>query len=123
MFKTVNPVLAVIDMAESVRFWQRLGFSVPFSDQEDPALSDYAGVRRENIEFHLQTFTPEQRGSNKAVSVRVQMDDLGSLKTIYEEWLPLEIISARLDEKPWGTVEFGFYAPCGTAFFCYVDRA
>ncbi|WP_306251218.1 hypothetical protein [Parvularcula sp. IMCC14364] len=122
MFKTVNPVLAVIDMAESIRFWQRLGFQVTFFDRDSAELSDYAGVARENIEFHLQTFTPEQRGSNKAISVRVQMEDLDCLKVLYEEWLPLEIISARLDEKPWGTVEFGFYAPCGTAFFFYVDR-
>lgn len=122
MFKSVHPVCPVTDMAASLAFWLRLGFKVVFSDKQPPAAADYAGVAREGLELHLQTFTREQRAGTQTMAIRIEMSDRAALEALNAEWLRHRIITAPLEDKPWGTREFGFYDPDGTPFFFYVDR-
>ncbi|MEP6801236.1 MAG: VOC family protein [Acidobacteriota bacterium] len=50
--EAVQPVLMSRNVAASIRFYQRLGFSVTFQDRAlDPR---YAGVARDGVELHLQ---------------------------------------------------------------------
>jgi len=123
MFQSVHPVCPVTNMAASLAFWVRLGFTVVFSDKQPPAAADYAGVAREELELHLQTFTPEQRAGTQTMAIRIEMSDRPALEALNAEWAPHRIITAALEDKPWGTREFGFYDPDGTPFFFYVDRA
>lgn len=123
MFKSVHPVCPVTDMEASLAFWQKLRFDVVFADRDPAESADYAGVAREGLELHLQTFTPEQRAGTQTMAIRIEMADRASLEALNAEWVPHAIITAPLDDKPWGTREFGFYDPDGTPFFFYVDRA
>jgi len=123
MFKSVHPVCPVVDMEASLAFWRRLGLKVVFADADPPDAANYAGVAREGLELHLQTFTPEQRAGTQTMAIRIEMTGRDALETLHGEWAPHGIITAALDDKSWGTREFGFYDPDGTPFFFYVDRA
>lgn len=48
----VHPVLAAKDIAASVEFYHRLGFSLSF--QDEPTEPRYAVVQRDGVELHLQ---------------------------------------------------------------------
>ena len=52
-FLTVHPVLPARDVAEAIDFYtNKLGFELVFKDEEnDPT---YAGIKRDNVELHLQ---------------------------------------------------------------------
>jgi len=123
MFKSVHPVCPVVDMGESLAFWQRLGLSILFADRDPPETADYAGVGREGLELHLQTFTPEQRAATQTMAIRVEMTSRDALEALHGEWAAHGIITAALADQPWGTREFGYYDPDGTPFFFYVDRS
>ncbi len=122
MFKTVSPVCPVLDMKEHITFWQKLGFKVVFASQVPPETADYAGVGRDNIEFHLQAFTKEQLNYTQVMAIRIQMIGQEALEKLYADWNSQISITAPLEDKPWGTREFGFYDPSGGAFFFYTDR-
>ncbi len=52
-FQEIHPVLPVQDITTTLSFYiEKLGFKLAFID--DPEKPFYAGVRRDNIEFHLQ---------------------------------------------------------------------
>jgi len=123
MFKSVHPVCPVTDMGASLAFWARLGFAVAFADRDPPETADYAGVARDGLELHLQTFTPEQRAGTQTMAIRIEMTGRAALEALHGEWAPHGMITAELADKPWGTREFGFYDPDGTPFFFYVDRS
>ena len=50
--EAVHPVLMSRDVGASIRFYQRLGFSVTFQDR--PVDPRYAGVARDGVKLHLQ---------------------------------------------------------------------
>lgn len=121
MFKGVRPVCPVTDMARSLAFWRQLGFEVAFSSLKPAESADYVGIRRDGLELHLQTFTPEQLGHTQTMAIRIELTSPDALARLHAEWEPHGVITAPLSEKPWGTVEFGFYDPDRTPFFFYVD--
>lgn len=50
--ESVHPMLMPSHVAVSVRFYERLGFSLAF--QDSPADPKYAGIKRHGVELHLQ---------------------------------------------------------------------
>src|SRR5205823_11414411 len=56
--RAVHPVLMARDVATSVGFYARLGFTPAFRD--DPAAPRYAVIRRGPVELHLQWADPAQ---------------------------------------------------------------
>ena len=50
--EAVHPVLMVRDVTASIRFYALLGFEAVFRDR--PIDPQYAGVRRDRVELHLQ---------------------------------------------------------------------
>lgn len=121
MFITVSPVCPTTDLPKTIAFWETLGFERDFADHPDIGQANYAGVRRANLELHLQTFTPEQIQTTQTMAMRIRLESRAALESLYAEWHPLGFVSAPLDEKPWGNYEFGFYDPDRTPFFFYVD--
>src|SRR5262245_33828589 len=122
MFKSVHPVCPVVSMATSLEFWRRLGFEVGFSNASRQDRATYVGIRRGNLELHLQTFSAEQRTFTQTMAIRVEMTDRSSVEALHREWAAHGIISAALADTPWGTHEFGFYDLDGTPFFFYADQ-
>ncbi|MEN0651955.1 MULTISPECIES: VOC family protein [Hyphobacterium] len=112
----VHPVLPVTDMARSLAFWSRLGFSVSFADAKPAERAQYAGVVRGDLELHLQTFTPGQIKTTQTMALRIETD---AVETLYQDWNALGVITAPLEAKPWGNYEFGLRDPDGTPFFFY----
>ena len=92
-----------------------------FADHKDISQASYAGVQRETLELHLQTFTPEQIQTTQTMATRIRLESREALEALYAEWQPQGFISAPLEDKPWGNYEFGFYDPDKTPFFFYVD--
>ncbi len=122
MFTTVSPVCPTTDLPRTVAFWLKLGFQGAFADHEDLSQASYAGVTRDGLELHLQTFTPEQMDYTQTMATRIRLESRAALEALYAEWQPHGHITAKLEEKPWGNYEFGFYDPDKTPFFFYVDR-
>jgi len=48
----VHPVIEVRDVSAAIEFYARLGFALAFRD--DPVEPRYAGIRRDEVELHLQ---------------------------------------------------------------------
>ena len=117
----LRPVLPVTDMARSIAFWKGLGFKVAFCDSEPPEQADYAGVRGHGLELHLQTFTPGQLSVTQVMNIRIETSSREELERLHAAWARQVDISAPLEEKPWGTVEFGFRDPDGAPFHIYCD--
>ncbi|MBL4812477.1 MAG: hypothetical protein JKX69_09035 [Rhodobacteraceae bacterium] len=122
MFEQIAPVLAVLDMRQSLAFWQRLGLKLDFADTQDPDRARYAAVSRDGLVLHLQSFAPDQMQGQGAISLRIRMSDMAALTALHAEWAALDVVTAPLAQKPWGTVEFGFYTREGAALFFYIDR-
>ncbi|MEM7460318.1 MAG: VOC family protein [Pseudomonadota bacterium] len=121
MFVAVSPVCPTTDLPKTIAFWQALGFRLVFADHSDLSLATYAGVQRETLELHLQTFTADQIQTTQTMATRIRLQSRDALEKLYAEWQPQGFISAQLEEKPWGNYEFGFYDPDKTPFFFYVD--
>ncbi len=121
MFRAVTPVCPVSDMAKSLAFWEMLGFQLSFIDNSEPEAAGYCGVRRENLSLHLQAFTMDQLKYTQTMALRVWMDSREKLDALAAEWAPHNVISAPLEDKPWGNREFGIYDPDKTPFFFCVD--
>ncbi|MEO1027894.1 MAG: VOC family protein [Pseudomonadota bacterium] len=121
MFKAVHPVCPVTDLPRTVAFWQRLGFRLDFADHPDLAQANYAGVVRDGLSLHLQTFTPDQLGEATSVSLRIEMDSKDALDALEAEWGPHGVITAPIGDRDWGNREFGFYDPDKMAIFFFVS--
>src|SRR4051812_38135042 len=52
MLKSIQPVLMSRDVATSISFYERLGFTLRFQDRAQTP--QYAGVMRDGVEIHLQ---------------------------------------------------------------------
>lgn len=121
MFQSITPVCPVTDMAKTLAFWEKLGFTLSFIDNSAPEAAAYCGVRRDGLSLHLQAFTPEQMKTTQTMALRVWMESRESLDALATEWEPHGVITAPLGDRPWGNREFGFYDPDCTPFFFCVD--
>jgi len=118
-FKEIHPVLPVRDVNEALRFYtEKLGFKKAFAD--DPKIPFYAGVRRDQIEFHLQW--------HDAKEWEIEIDRpmlrfvIENVEALFDEYKDKGVFHKQtsLKETPCGTKEFAFYDPYknGLTFYC-----
>jgi catechol 2,3-dioxygenase-like lactoylglutathione lyase family enzyme len=103
-FAGVQPILGTRDLAQAVRFYvDRLGFTLAFGDPSIPV--NYVGLRRDNVELHLQFQFEHEMQTTR---LRLVVDDPDAL---YEEFKDQDVFyeGTRLADTPWGTREFALY--------------
>lgn len=107
----VIPVLPARDVSEAVRFYvERLGFEVAF--QDSPDRPQYVGIRRGDVELHLQFQFPAdfEAGTAGQCMLRLVVDDPDALFREYEDKGVFQD-QTELRDTPWGTREFAFWDP------------
>ena len=124
MFVSVQPVLMSRDVAFSVRFYERLGFSLTFED--DPRNPKYAAVVRDQVELHLQWqhesqwAAPVDRPTYRFVvrDVDVLYAALRESGVLHEQ-PPSQSPWLIPGDTPWGTREFHLLDPDGNGLQFY----
>ena len=105
--QAVHPVIPSRNVPLLIEFYvTRLGFSLAFQDSEnDPR---YAGLRRDNVELHLQWHDPAEWQAVERPMLRFLVPDV---QVLFEEYKDKEVFHDRtaLRETAWGTQEFAFY--------------
>ena len=117
-FQAVHPVLPSRNVPALIEFYvARLGFSLAFQDAEnDPR---YAGVRRDNVELHLQWHDPAEWQAVERPMLRFLVADVAAL---FDEYRDQQVFHDRtaLRDTAWGTREFAFFDldQNGLTFYC-----
>jgi catechol 2,3-dioxygenase-like lactoylglutathione lyase family enzyme len=115
-----RPVIPAKDMQESLAFYEgKLGFTRTFDDAPEPGGAvSYAGVQRDGLGLHLQAMVPGQDDGVPLIRIRVE-----NIEVLYEEYVTAGVVAAsgHLEEKPWGSKDFGVYDPNGAALVFYED--
>jgi len=128
-FTVVNPVLPVRDLGASVRFYvERLGFAFAFGDRMGSPLSDgagapgYAGVRRGNVELHLQWQDPSEF-TKGTVGITVLRILVANVDKLFEEYRATGVVDGRvrIRKTSWGTREFHLRDLDGHGLTFYCD--
>jgi lactoylglutathione lyase len=113
----VHPVLAARDVMESVRFFERLGFTPRFVD--DAQAPRYGVIARDAVELHLQWADGAQwvEGLDRPV-YRFPVDDVDAL---HQAWAKPASTGpyAQPADTPWGTREFHLRDPAGNGLHFY----
>lgn len=94
------PVLASLDITKTVQFYCSVfGFTKIY---EEPAA--YGIVQRDAVQIHFWACSEKHIAENTSCRVNVKGVD-----ALYAEYQPKGVIhpNALLQEKPWGTREFG----------------
>lgn len=100
----VHPVFMSRDVPASVRFYERLGFTLAFVDS--PENPTYAGVRRDGVELHLQWHdSQEWEYPNDRPTYRFVVDDVDALFQEFKEAGALRDYGS-VQDTAWGTREF-----------------
>lgn len=113
------PVLMSKNVAESIDFYRKLGFTVTFKD--DDSNPRYVGIERDSIGLHLQwhnqeDWTDEQDRPN----YRFLVDDVDGL---YAQFLINGTLNMRAPwETDWGTYEFHLQDPDRNGLQFYQNR-
>lgn len=98
-FKISAPVLASLNIEETVRFYSdRLGFDhIDFQDE------NYAVIRRHNLILHF--WKCDNRIHPENTSCYIYVSDIDDL---YRELTSAKVIhpNGKLEDKPWGMKEF-----------------
>ncbi len=122
MLEAVHPVLMSGDVATSLTWFARLGFSCVSGD--DANLPRYAAVRRDRVELHLQWTDASQwvAGADRPV-YRIRVGDVDAL---FGEFTRSGVTAAaqaspwaRPGDTPWGTREFHIRDPYGNGLQFY----
>ncbi|WP_420572458.1 VOC family protein [Kordia sp.] len=107
-FLNVHPVLAVKSVIKSLDFYvNKLGFTVAFAD--DATNPKYAGIRRGNVELHLQWHDASEWEHN--IDRPMLRFLILNTEVLFEEYKTKEVFhtQTQLRETPWKTKEFAFY--------------
>ena len=103
LFDRAMPVLASLDIADSLDFFQKLGF-----ETHDFGDSNYGIAIREHIEIHFWLCTDRHVAENTSCYVRV--NDIHALRTDFAQRIEVpEVV-----ETPWGMDELHVYDPSGS---------
>jgi len=119
--QAVNPVLPSQDVRASIEFYvTQLGFFHLFQDSADNP--GYAGVRRDDVELHIQWHDPAEWSAVERPSLRFIVPEVQSL---FDEYKDKGVFhdGTALRETPWGTREFAFFDPDknGLTFYCDLE--
>lgn len=102
------PILAARDIAETIAFYEALGFAVVrLHDQFGPP---YLLLRRDDVELHF-VHSPETDPQESDAGCYLRLEDA---QGVYDEWEPLglgEVHPPR--DTPWGMREFFVVDPSG----------
>ena len=116
----VHPVLPSKDVAASLSFYlDRLGFELLFKD--DPSVPRYAGIRRDDVELHLQWHDPAEWSAVERPMLRLHVEQVDAL---FEEYAQQDVFhdQTALRDTAWGTREFAFYDLDQNGLTFYRDR-
>ena len=127
ILRAVHPVLPARDVDESLRFFEKLGFTLLFQDsREQPR---YAALGRDRVEIHLQWMDERQWAyPTDRPAFRFLASDVDAL---FEEILRGESMGPLQGEEspwsapantPWGTREFHVRDPAGNSLQFYQPR-
>jgi catechol 2,3-dioxygenase-like lactoylglutathione lyase family enzyme len=111
--EAVQPVLMVSNMTVSVRFFQGLGFSRSFGDDQ------YSGVSRDGLELHLQWHEAADFASGDRPTYRFVVSDVDALYEEFAGAIKVEGPWGKPGDTPWGTREFHVRDPDGNALQFY----
>ena len=103
LFDRAMPVLASLNIAASLDFFQKLGF-----ETHDFGDSNYGIAIREHIELHFWLCTDRHVAENTSCYVRV--NDIHALRTDFAQRIEVpEVV-----KTPWGMDELYVYDPSGS---------
>ena len=104
------PVLSSSDVKRDMQWWQeKAGFKSRMSkDEYQNEWPMYAIMQRGDIFIHLQWHSGTESDPIHASSIRIQVDQIGS---IFQEFVDRGTVADNnlRTDTPWGTHEFGFY--------------
>ena len=102
--ETVHPVLMSRDVDRSIRFYEKLGFTLV--GQDVPNEPKYARVRRDDVEIHFQWHdAKEWNYPNDRPTYRFVVLDVDGLFREFRESAGLSDMRP-VSSTPWGTREF-----------------
>jgi catechol 2,3-dioxygenase-like lactoylglutathione lyase family enzyme len=116
MLKAIHPILGTRDLERALEHYvQRLGFTLAFRDPSAP--DNYAGVKRDNVELHIQW---QDEREMSTLRLRILVDDPDAL---FEEYRGRQALRPQVEiaSTPWGTREFALYDRDGNALTFYRD--
>lgn len=103
----IHPVLPVKDVTKALAFYiEKLGFEFAFADNKTKPF--YVGVRRDNIEIHLQWHDEKEWGIIDRPMLRFVTKHIEAL---HDEYKTKGVFhkNSSLKKTVWGTREFAFY--------------
>ncbi len=116
--QAVHPVLGSRDVAASIIFYARIGFSRTYQDQ--PTSPRYAALRRDDVELHVQwQDTNTLAASADRPVFRCVVDDVDGLSAEFALIPGLD--RTDITNTPWGTREFHVRDPDGNGLQFYRD--
>ena len=94
---TATPILAFLDLKETVSFYKKLGFECNDNWEE------YLMCHRDSISIHLWKCNDESIPKNTGCYIYVS-----EIELLYKEFTALNIIhpNGKLEDKPWGMRQF-----------------
>jgi len=110
----IHPVLPVKDVTKALDFYlKNLGFHIAFLPNGEAGADDdikplYAGVKRDNIEIHLQWHDEKEWDAFDRPSLRFVTQNIVAL---FDEYKSKNVFhkNTSLKNTSWGTREFAFY--------------
>ena len=113
----VQPVLMSRDVAASIQFYEQLGFVRAFGGP--PENPHYAGVRRDDVELHLQWH--DARGWEGGVDRPTYRFVVADVDGLYREFRDAGVLQniKPVAETTWGTREFHVRDPDGNGLQFY----
>lgn len=103
----IHPTLPVKDVKKALDFYvKKLGFSIAFAD--DSSQASYAGVKRDNVEIHLQWHDPKEWAAVDRPMLRFLTQNI---ETLFDEYKTNDVFhkNTSLKDTSWSTREFAFY--------------
>ena len=115
-FKQIIPVIPTADMKRDVAWYaEKTGFHYIFGDEM------YAGIKRENLEIHLQWHADtDDDPLNGGSVVKIFVE---GIEALFDEMVERGTVKQDQLRKntPWGTHEFGFFDLNKNAIFFVED--
>lgn len=111
----IIPVLSSSDIKRDIEWYEKkAGFKLGFGDH------GYAGLVRDNLEFHLQFHHGDESDPVNASVMKIFVEDIDPY---VEEFVARgTIVKEKLRRNtPWGTHEFGFFDLNNNAIFFVQD--